>query len=63
MTEPDPQDLYVFIRNFKTWQDPMDHTQPKKNIQDVAQPYRTKEDNTVIQHCKPLKNKTIQYAV
>ena len=61
MTEPDPQDLYDFIRNFKTWQGLMDYTQSKKTIQDVTQPQRTKEDNTVIQQCKPLKNKTVQY--
>ena len=39
----------------------MDHTQPKKTIQDVAQPYRTKEDNTVIQQYNPSNDLTMLY--
>ena len=39
----------------------LDHTQPKKTIQNVAQSYRTKEDNTVLQQYKPLKDLTRLY--
>ena len=35
------------------WHDLMDHTQPKKTIQTVAQAYRIKQDNTVIQQYNP----------
>ena len=43
----------------------MDHTQPKKTIQDVAQPYRTKEDNKAIQQYNPrtLQDCTIPYSI
>ena len=40
--------VWFYMKSYSTWQDLMDHTQPNKTIQDFAQPYRTKEDNTVI---------------
>ena len=39
----------------------MDHSQPKKTIQDVAKTYRTKEDNTVIQQYNPYEDLTKPY--
>ena len=48
-------------KSCRTWPDLMDHTQPNKTIQDFAQPYRTKHDNTVIQQYNTLKNLTWPY--
>ena len=42
-------------KSYRTWQDLMDHTQPNKTIQHFAQPYRTKESNTVMHKYDPLK--------
>ena len=35
-----------------------DHAQPYKTVQDFEQPYRTKEDSTVIQQHNPFKDLT-----
>ena len=49
------------MKSYRTWQDLMDHTQPNKTIQDFAQPYRTKEDDTAVQQNNPLKDLSWPY--
>ena len=41
----------------------MNHTGPKKTIREIAQPNRTKEDNTVIQQYNILQDRSIPYSI
>ena len=50
MTKQDPQELYDFIQN---------QTGPGKTLwtkHNQIRPYKTKQDNEVIQHYNPLKD-------
>ena len=51
----DPQELYNSLRYYTGPDKTLWTTQPKKTIQDLARPYRAKENNTITQQYNTLK--------